>query len=138
MILHLCPYLRPPMWGSQHSTHLGKRQQSTVLSQHCPDSPQPGSILPSHPQQLLRETPGVRLGQEHICQAPHSPSGKVIWSHMPSSCPKYTFFSEGWIPSSIILQAKLQCWGRTETVEQTGQPIPPEKRGPSPSTRAWH
>ena len=47
---------------------------------------------------------GARLPSPLCSQ--HSPRGKVIWSHMPSSCPKYTFFSEGWIPSSIILQAR--------------------------------
>lgn len=137
VILHLYPHLHPPMWGSQHSTQLGKRQQSTVLSQPCPDRPQPGFIPPSHPQQLLRETPGVRSTSATSPHSPHSPRGKVIWSHMPSSCPKYTLFSEGWIPSSIILQDKLQCRGRAETAEQTGPRIPTEW-GSSPSTRAQH
>lgn len=38
---------------------------------------------------------------------------------MPSSCPKHTFLSEGWIPNSIILQNKPQHRGRADTAEIT-------------------
>lgn len=36
---------------------------------------------------------------------PGLPRGKLIWSHMPSSCPKYTWRSAGCRPSSSILSA---------------------------------
>lgn len=78
VILHLHPHPHPPQTPRRgHSTPHSWGRGNKALSSAIPALRETRSLAPSilqTPPQLLRETPGVKVGQEHVCQVPPAPS----------------------------------------------------------------
>lgn len=85
------------------------RNGSALLGQIRPNC----SERAAQPRLGLARAALTRLGIDEE----NSPRGKLTWSHMPSSWPKQTTLSAGWMPSSCILgtckhAAQAQSMGR--------------------------